>query len=131
MEDTLSLLYVILLFSTVLFFLCASAGLTISLTSKKYEVFKKRLWFLNPTYYLFFSVIVFCLVVVLIMRASFVPVGVYFAIFLLLMLIGGMRIYKLGKSKASFETLKNYAYKKYFCDMLICIALYIVIQSLF
>ncbi|MDR2342749.1 MAG: hypothetical protein LBD84_06905 [Campylobacteraceae bacterium] len=124
MQETLSLLKNILLYSTIFFALCALAGIIISLKSKEHKVLKKRLSFLNPTYYLFFSVITFSFIVTLALKGIFVLIDGFFALFLIFILFGGIKVYKIGKNRVIFENFSNFIFKKYCCDMAICIVFY-------
>ncbi|MDR0408127.1 MAG: hypothetical protein LBH45_04370 [Campylobacteraceae bacterium] len=127
MQETISLLENILLYSVIFFILCAFTGFIISLKSKNFRLFKKRLSFLNPTYYLFFSIITFSFVITLILKKHFVLIDALFAALLMTILFGGIKIYKLGKIKTAFENLKSFAVKKYCFDILICALFYLFI----
>ncbi|MDR0579712.1 MAG: hypothetical protein LBG21_03825 [Campylobacteraceae bacterium] len=129
MQETLSLLKSTLLYSTVFFALCAFVGIIISFKSKEYRVFKKRLSLLNPTYYLFFSVITFSFIVTLALKGDFVLIDGFFALFLMLILFGGIKVYKISKNRVAFKNLSSFVLKKYCCDIVICIIFYYFITS--
>jgi hypothetical protein len=129
MQETLSLLNNVLFYSVVLFALCSFAGIVISLKSKEYKVFKKRLSLLNPTYYLFFSITVFSFIMISVLKRHFTQVNALFAIFLAIILFSGIKLYRVYKNRLAFEMSKNFAGKKYFCDILICAALYFFVIS--
>ncbi|MDR3177387.1 MAG: hypothetical protein LBT96_00230 [Campylobacteraceae bacterium] len=128
MQETLSLLHGILLYSVALFGLCAFAGVIVSFKSKEHKVFKKRLSLLNPVYYLFFSVAAFSFIVTLALKRDFALAHGLFAVFLIIILFGGIRVYKISKNRAIFENFSSFAAKKYCCDILICAALYFIVM---
>ncbi|MDR1554939.1 MAG: hypothetical protein LBS39_02810 [Campylobacteraceae bacterium] len=120
MQETLLLLYNILFYGIIFFALCALMGVILSLKSKEYKILKKRIFLLNPTYYLFFSIITFSFIIVLALKKHFILIDLFFALFLAIILLGGIKIYKISKTKESFERFKSFAVKKYCCDMLVC-----------
>ncbi|MDR1285526.1 MAG: hypothetical protein LBJ88_04915 [Campylobacteraceae bacterium] len=127
MQETIVLLHNILLYSVICLALCAFIGVVISLKSKEHKVFKRRLSLLNPTYYLFFSVITFSFMITLILKRHFVLIDAFFAAFLIFILFNGIKVYKFVKNEKTFENSISFATKKYCFDMLLCVAFYIFI----
>ncbi|MDR3345735.1 MAG: hypothetical protein LBS73_01035 [Campylobacteraceae bacterium] len=125
MQETITLVFNIAFGAMLLFGLAAFVGLVIALASKEYNSLKKRYSLLNPTYYLFYSVVFFCLVVGLFLEQRFTLLDAAFIVVLIVVLISGIKMRKLSKKEANFTRFKSLLWKKYLCEILVVLAIFL------
>jgi hypothetical protein len=129
MQETIALICEILFISVLLFFLCAFIGLLAAHISKDHNSLKRRFSLLNPIYYLLYSVIFFCFIIRVFMERHFDWMDALIFIALTVIMISGIKAYKLSKHERFFPRFKSLLWKNYLGIVLVSLVVILNVLS--
>lgn len=129
MIETINLTLSIVRFSSIAFVVFAIFGICIFVFTKDKNRLYKNYKLLMPLYYMFFSITVFCGIILLAFSSFYISIRVFLMILTsIIILTTSIKSYKYSKNPYGYEKFKGFTCKKYISDVVLVMFIFLAIR---